>query len=137
MPHMTDEIQIVKNPITRENVAKIARETLGDFAKAVVDIERGIIALGGYMHADEEAFLLQNGSKQENLWGINLFPDRMGAAWIEFDSMINIRPRQGNRSRGVEDPGIRERIFKVVESLVAYPSPQPSPTEGEGAEKIL
>lgn len=137
MPHMADEIQIVKNPITREDITKIARETLGDFAKVVVDIEQGIMAIGGYMHADAEALLLQNGSQQENVWGINLYPDRTGADWIEFDSMVNIRPRQNNRSRGVEDPTIRERILKVVESLVAYPSPQPSPTGGEGAGKIL
>ena len=118
MSHMAEEIRIVKNPITRGDIAHIAQQTLGDFAKAVIDIEQGIMAIGSYMHADAEAILLQNGSTQENLWGINLYPDRTGVKWIEFDSMVNIRPRQNNRSRGVEDASTRERIVRVVESLV-------------------
>ncbi len=70
------------------------------------------------MHADEEKMLLENGSNQDNLWGINLYPDIEGEDFIEYDSMINIRPRQGNSSRGIEDKNIRKQIVRVVNMLV-------------------
>ncbi len=77
------------------------------------------MAIGGDLHADEEALLLTEGSTHFDLWGINLYPDQHGASgWIEFDSMINVRPRQGNRSRSVEDPDIRRRIVEIVDILV-------------------
>jgi len=86
--------------------------------KAVVDIEKKIMALGGELHADEEVLLLDRGSKQQDLWGINLYPDKTGDDLIEFDSMINLRPSFGNRSRGVDDPKIRERVVAIVRELV-------------------
>lgn len=86
--------------------------------KGVVDVRRRILSLGEELHADEESELLQDGSRQQDLWGINLYPGRSDAAWIEFDSLINIRPSQGNRSRDVEDPQLRERIRDVVTSLI-------------------
>ncbi|MDZ4133727.1 MAG: DUF5674 family protein, partial [Dethiobacteria bacterium] len=71
------------------------------------------------MHADQEDYLLQLGSEQKNLWGINLYPDHIGTDnWIEFDSMINLRPSQDNRTRDVEDPGVREKIKAIVDKLV-------------------
>lgn len=76
------------------------------------------MAISGELHADEEAFLLERNSRQENLWGINLYPERELPEMVEFDSMINIRPRQGNRSRGVDDVSVQERILLVVNSLV-------------------
>lgn len=86
--------------------------------KAVVDIEKGIMAINSELHSDEEAFLLQQDSRHEDLWGINLYPDREVSEMVEFDSMINIRPRQDNRSRGVEDARIREKILAVVGTLI-------------------
>jgi len=86
--------------------------------KAVMDVEKGVMAIGGELHADEEAFLLERDSKQENLWGINLYPERDFTEMIEFDSMINIRPRQNNRSRDVEDPTVRDQIIKITRKLV-------------------
>ena len=70
------------------------------------------------MHSDEEAELLSDGSRQQDLWGINLYPDLPEAEWLEFDSMINLRPSLGNRSRGVDDPVIQERIRDLVRRLV-------------------
>jgi len=87
--------------------------------KAVVDVSRGIMAVGGELHSDEEAALLDDGSKQGDLWGINLYPAEPGEQWIEFDSMINVRPSQGNRTRSVEDETMRERIRLVVAALVS------------------
>jgi hypothetical protein len=86
--------------------------------KAVVDIEKGVMAIGGAMHCDEESVLLEKGSHQSNLWGINIYPEKMGEEFIEFDSMINLRPSQGNYSRGVDDPQIRDRITQTVRNLV-------------------
>lgn len=102
----------------RADLAAIAATQFGDLVKAVVDVERGIMAIGGELHSDEEAELLDDGSRQAHLWGINLYPAELGEAWIEFDSMINVRPSQGNRSRDVEDAAVRERIRGVVASLV-------------------
>jgi hypothetical protein len=96
----------------------MAEGRFGNLVKAVVDVERKIMALDGELHADEEALLLENGSRQENLWGINIYPDLEGPDRIEFDSVINIRPSQGNRSRGVDDQSIREKIVEVVAGLV-------------------
>ncbi|MBT3834691.1 hypothetical protein HOF56_00415 [Candidatus Peribacteria bacterium] len=89
-----------------------------ELVKCVVDCDLEIMAAGGQMHADEEQLLLENGSKQENLWGINLYLDDKSENWIEFDSMINIRPIQGNRSRSVEDQSMQNRIKEIVFKLV-------------------
>ena len=96
----------------------MAREGFGDLVKAVVDVARGIMAVGGELHADEEAMLLERGSLQRDLWGINIYPEITGPDRVEFDSMINIRPAQGNRSRSVDDPVVREQILGVVEALL-------------------
>lgn len=87
--------------------------------KAVVDIERGLMAVGGELHADEEAALIDDGSHQTSLWGINIYPDTAEPDWIEFDSMINVRPSQGNRSRDVENESTRAAIRAVVSRLVS------------------
>jgi uncharacterized protein DUF5674 len=112
------EITLVDKPITREQLKAAAWPYYEEIVKAVVDVEKGIMAIGGEMHADEEKFLLEHGSKQEDLWGINVFPELEGPEMIEFDSLINIRPRIGNRSRGVENAEIRERIIQMVSTLV-------------------
>lgn len=112
------EIKLVTDSITKAELEELARARFGDMVKAVVDINKGIMAVGGELHADEEALLLEQGSKQENLWGINFYPDNSSGEWIEFNSMINIRPSQGNRSRGVEDESVRKSIREAVEKLV-------------------
>jgi Protein of unknown function (DUF5674) len=110
--------QLVEKPISRQELKAAARPYYEEVVKAVVDIEKGIMVIGGELHADEEMFLLQQDSKQEHLWGINLFTELDLPDMVEFDSIINVRPRQDNRSRGVEDPAIRERIVEIVKSLV-------------------
>ncbi len=111
-------IKIIEQSITRNELAELAKERFGDLIKAVVDIERGIMAVGGELHVDEEQMLLEAGSKQEDLWGINIYPERTKDTWVEFDSMINLRPRQGNRSRGVENETTQMQIKTIVEKLV-------------------
>ena len=112
------EILLIEEPITRERLKEIATLRMGDLVKGVVDIERGVMAVGGELHSDEEAFLLERGSGQDNLWGINLYPDLTGSGMVEFDSMINMRPRQNNRSRSVENADLRAKILAVVNKLI-------------------
>jgi len=83
--------------------------------KGVVDISNRLLAVDAEMHVDQEQFLLERGSKQSDLWGVNIWPEQYGAdGFIEFDSMINIRPWQNNRSRNVEDHALREKITAII-----------------------
>ena len=113
-----ESLQVVREMISRSELAVLARRQFGDMVKAVVDVRRGLMAIGGELHSDEEALLLDDGSVQADLWGINIYPDEPGEDWIEFDSMINVRPAQGNVSRSVEDSALRDRILGIVRSLV-------------------
>ncbi|OIN96032.1 hypothetical protein AUJ66_07515 [Candidatus Desantisbacteria bacterium CG1_02_38_46] len=111
-------MKIIRDKIKLCELREIAQNMFGNFVKAVVDMDKELIAFGGELHSDEEEALLEDGSKQENLWGINIYPDKSGDEFIEFDSMINIKPSKGNRSRGVDDPKIKEKIIRIVNSLV-------------------
>ena len=106
------------NRISLDELRDSAAGRFGDMVKAVVDVERRVMIVDADLHADEEAQLLAEGSRQEDLWGINLYPDLPGSDWLEFDSLINLRPSFGNRSRAVDDPTIRGRIADLVRDLV-------------------
>lgn len=106
---------ILRGPLTKNELESIANEYFGDMVKAVVDIDRKILAVNSELHSDLERALLENGSEQEFLWGINLYPEYFGTDnFIEFDSLINIRPWQNNRSRFVECEDTRSRIKAIV-----------------------
>ncbi|MFA4815171.1 MAG: DUF5674 family protein [Candidatus Gracilibacteria bacterium] len=111
-------MKFIDKKISKQELSDIAKERFGDMVKAVVDVELETMVIGGELHADEEAFLLERGSKQENLWGINIYTSLPLDERVEFDSMINIRPRQNNRSRDVQDLSIREKIIVIVNKLV-------------------
>ncbi|MBI4050764.1 MAG: hypothetical protein HY396_02195 [Candidatus Doudnabacteria bacterium] len=112
-------MRVIENPIRLEELRAIAIERFGEMVKAVVDIEKGIMAIGGELHADEEAVLLDQGSRQQDLWGINIYVNEPRESWIEFDSMINLRPSQGNRSRRVESMETQKKIKEIVNRLIA------------------
>jgi hypothetical protein len=108
------------HPVSIEELHELAGGRFGDMVKGVVDLGRGVMLIDADMHADQEAELLAEGAVQRDLWGINLYPvDHGSDGWIEFDSMINVRPKQGNRTRSVEDEHVRRRIVEIVERLVA------------------
>lgn len=112
-------VKLVKDKITNAELKKMSKKMFDGLVKAVVDIEKEIMVVDAELHADQEDYLLQQGSEQKNLWGINFYPDQIGTDnWLEFDSMINLRPAQNNRSRSVENKEIRERIVEVIEKLV-------------------
>ena len=97
----------------------MAENMYGNLVKAVIDLAQNILVVDAEMHADEEQYLLENGSKQVDLWGINLYPSKYGTdAFIEFDSMINIRPRHQNMSRDVESDDIKKQIITLVNQRV-------------------
>ncbi|MGE0445041.1 MAG: DUF5674 family protein [Vicinamibacterales bacterium] len=105
-------------PVSLDELRHLAGQRFGDMVKGVVDLRRGILLLDAELHADQEAELLADGSDQRDLWGINLYPDVPGDDWLEFDSMINLRPSFGNRSRGVDDPATRAAIAALVARVV-------------------
>lgn len=113
-------IKIVTHTITKKELAEIAKGQFGDWIKVVVDIEKGIMAIGGDLHADEEAVLLDDGSEQKNLWGANIWFEKEGDERFQFDSMINIRPAQGNRGRIIEDKNIREQVEAIINKCVIW-----------------
>jgi hypothetical protein len=119
MPQPRFRLQLVTSPVTRSALAAEAGNGFGDMIKAVVDVQRRVMAIGAELHADEEAALLDDGSDQHDLWGINFYPADSGPEWVEFDSMINVRPATGNHTRGVDDASTRAAILRVVAALVS------------------
>jgi len=111
-------MEIITEAISLAQLREMAVRRFGEMVKAVADVEQAVMAVDAELHADEEEALLERGSEQAHLWGINLYPDIVGESWIEFDSMINLRPSQGNRSRGVDDSVTRQRIVEIVSRLV-------------------
>ncbi|MBI4335675.1 MAG: hypothetical protein HY589_03360 [Candidatus Omnitrophica bacterium] len=105
---------IITEAITINELKEMAVSGFGNLVKAVVDIDREIFAVDAELHSDLEALLLENGSRQKSLWGINLYPEVHGEGFIEFDSIVNMRPSQDNRSRGVESSETRKKIIDIV-----------------------
>ena len=111
-------MQILQQKITREHLKTLANNTFVDMIKCVADVKQGLLAVDAELHADLESMLLENGSEQDYLRGFNLYPDEIGDDFIEFDSLINIRSWQGNRSRDVEDENVREQIREIVSKYI-------------------
>ena len=111
-------MQILQTAITRAELAALAENTFGDMIKCVADVKQGLLAIDAELHADLERLLLENGSAGEDLWGFNLYPDEEGEDFIEYDSLINIRSWQGNPSRGISNPEIKEAIEKIVSQFI-------------------
>lgn len=113
------EIKIIKEKILIDEVKKMAREQFGSMVKAAVDIEKEIMAVGGELHSDADELLIEKeGSNPQNVWGINIYPERDKKDWIVFDSLINIKPLANNRTLYVESEEIRNKIKKIVNKLI-------------------
>jgi len=107
-------IKIIDKKITENELREIAKDFYTDMIKGVVDIERGIMAMGGEYHMDANMILIENGSKQQNIWGFNWYFDRTGDERVEYVSLINIRPAQGNRTMEVQDASLRSTMKIVI-----------------------
>ncbi len=116
-------IVILDRRIEPSELARLVRLFFEDMVKYVVDLERRVAAVGGELHADAEQLLLESGSRQSDLWGANYYPGRGPDDCIEYTSLINIRPSQGNRSMQIEDPVIRERLREITFALLGEGEP--------------
>lgn len=114
------DITIVHKPIDDVLLAQLAEAWHKTLVKGVADIERGVIALGGEWHMDANAVLIANGSAQQNVWGFNLYPEKKGDAAIEYISLINIRPAQGNRGMELQDETVRQVIKSLCKQYVSF-----------------
>ena len=113
------ETIIVREKITQSELKNLAREQYGDIIKAVVDVRQGVMGVGGELHVDIQSILIEKAnSESQDTWGINLYLDKAGEEFIEFDSMINLKPALGNKIRGVEDVRTQKEIQRIVAKLV-------------------
>ena len=108
----------MKEPVPRSVLEELMQAHYRTFVKGVADLERGIIALGGDWHMDANAALIEDGSEQKNNWGFNVYPDKTGDEAVEYDSLINIRPAQNNRTRELQDPQLRAAVRTIVAKFV-------------------
>ncbi|MFA4843149.1 MAG: DUF5674 family protein [Candidatus Omnitrophota bacterium] len=111
-------MKVIIEAITITELKQMAADMFGNLVKAVVDVDRELIAVDAELHSDLEALLIEKGSKQRNLWGINFYPEAQGDEFIEFDSIINMRPSQGNRSRGIENAEVKKKIIEIAAKRV-------------------
>lgn len=113
-------MKIIKDKIEVSELKEMAEKMFGGLVKAMVDVEKNIIAVDAPMHADLMEFLIEEeDSEPKNLWGINIYPEKMGEDFIEFDSMMNLKPGLGNKTRGVESKEVREKIIEIINSLIS------------------
>lgn len=103
-------IRIITKKATPAEITEML-QSLNSYIKLAVDIKRKVVAGGGVLHADCEAALIDDGSKQDDIWGADWIPD---SKEVRFEALINIRPKQNNRSMTIEDKGIRDKVEKVV-----------------------
>lgn len=112
------EILIVREPIDASMLELLAKAWYGTMVKGVADIERGVVALGGDWHMDANNTLIAEESEQKNLWGFNVYPDERGDKALEYISLINIRPAQGNKKMELQDEALRARIRAILKELI-------------------
>ncbi len=111
-------MRIITDQITISELKEMAEKMFGNLVKAAVDTEREAMAVDGELHSDLEILLVEDGSKRGNVWGINIYPEIQNEDWIEFDSMINLKPAFGNKTRDVEDEARRKKIIEIVNKLI-------------------
>lgn len=112
--HNMYTIRIIEGEITKPELRRMAEEIFGDMVKGTADITKDTMALGGEMHIDSNQLLLDTGSEQQNVWGFNIYPDQPVESWIEYNSLVNIKPVLGNRSPDILDASVREKIKDIV-----------------------
>ena len=113
-----EDILIVREPVSVSAVQDLAQKWYGDMIKGVADVEKGTVALGGDWHIDANTVLIADGSQQSNVWGFNIYVHERGDAALEYQSLINIRPAQGNRDMELQDAALRQKIHSIIERLI-------------------
>jgi hypothetical protein len=125
MTENAPDIIVIDRRIEPAELSRLVHLHFDDMVKYVVDLERRLAAVGGELHADAEQLLLQSGSRQADLWGANYYPGRGPEDCIEYTSLINIRPAQGNRSMLIADPRVRDRVREITLALIGAGEPLP------------
>jgi len=112
-------MKIVKGEIEITELKEMSEKMFGGLVKAMVDVEKGIVAVDAPMHADLLDLLIEKEeSLPKNLWGVNIYPEKLGEDFIEFDSMMNLKPGLGNKTRGVDSEETRKKIVEIVSRLI-------------------
>lgn len=111
-------IKVIEDKISLDELRGLAKEYYIDMVKGVVDIEKGTIAFGGEYHVDANVEILKSGSKQIDVWGFNIYLDKSRDEWVEYISLINIRPEAGSKSMEVKDEAVREKMKKIIDSKI-------------------
>lgn len=119
------DVVLVRERILPGVLKTLVERFFDTMVKYVVDVERGVAAVGGELHADAEALLLEDGSRQAHLWGANYYPGRREDDCIEYTSLINIRPAQQNRGMLIESPEVRARVRDITFQLLGRGEPLP------------
>lgn len=118
-------IVVTEERLDPGELARLVELYFGDMVKYVADTKRGVVAVGGELHADAEELLLSSGSQQSDVWGANYYPGRGREECIEFTSLINIRPSQGNPSMEIQDSETRERLREITHRVLGEGEPLP------------
>ena len=113
------DVKIFNSKISNGELLALAMSGYGDMVKGVVDVHKRLLALGGELHSDCEQALLDQGSKQADLWGFNIYPEKTREEYLEYTSLINVRPRQGNMDRDIKDLNLRRQIKSIIDGMVA------------------
>jgi len=116
-------IVITDRRLDRDELTRLVAAFFGDMVKIVVDIRRGVVAVGGELHADAESLLLEQGSAQDDLWGANYYPGRGPENCVEYTALVNIRPSRDNPGMEIASPEIRAAVRDVVVRLVGEGEP--------------
>lgn len=112
------DIKLITEKISSEEFKRLVLEGFKDMVKYAVDVKQWRIAIGGELHADEEQLLLETGSKQKDIWGANYYPGKGEVGCIEYTSLINIRPSQGNNSMEIMSQDLQEKIKEITFTLI-------------------
>jgi len=112
------DIRIIKDKVSKNELPDIAKEFYVNMVKGAVDVENEIMALGGEYHVDANMVLIEHDSRQDNIWGFNLYLEKESDDWIEYVSLINIRPADGNRSMFIENKQLRDKIKEIINKKI-------------------
>jgi hypothetical protein len=112
------DIKLLNSIIDKAALKRLVDEGFKDMVKYAVDVKLRCIAIGGELHADGEQLLLDNESEQKDIWGANYYPGKGECGCIEYTSLINIRPSQGNNSMEIVSEDLREKIKELTFALI-------------------
>ena len=111
-------IKLFRKKILKSELEILAQETFVDMVKGVADLHQKIFALGGELHADCEEVLIEEGSQQSDLWGFNIYLNKDKNERLEYTSLINIRPKDGNFGRELKIEPLRQKLKQIVDELI-------------------